>query len=497
MQDHKQLAKGVLVNTLGVIAKGSRALYLIVFSRMLGSELFGLYMLAFALQEVVSKVAVLGLDQGAMRLVSSYWAKEKRSQVRAAIEKTLIVCIIVSSLVALAFGFSATWIANALIHKPMLASPMRNWAFGMPAVCATSVVLFAIRPSLRMQYEVYVRSLVEPLIVLVLGTLALRAKLGVNGIVFAHNLAAFLSLAMALFFFIRIFPKSDEKQERVDWKLLLNSSLPMGGMELLSMFKLRLDVMVLGRLLPLSAVGVYGAAVEIASILRKTRSAFEPVLLPIVQMLHERKEIKRFNENLALALRWVMVPSFALIGPMLLIPGAFLHVFGENFETGALSLSIFAIGQLFHVTLGLLEGVMAVTGFAYVTLVNSVTLVVGNTFLLLLCVPRWGLPGAAAAATVSFMAVTLWRLAQAKRLLKTWPFDRSQLKPLASFLGALAVLALLRALIEPSSFGEEVGLGLGFLALYSIGILAFRLEETDQAVLGAVRRKLPRKRAPR
>jgi O-antigen/teichoic acid export membrane protein len=185
-----------------------------------------------------------------------------------------------------------------------------------------------------------------------------------------------------------------------------------------------------------------------------------------------------------------------MVGPMLLVPGVFLSVFGPGFEAGALALSVFALGQLFHVTLGLLEGVLQVTGFAYSMLVNSMVLVAGNTALLLLWVPKWGLLGAAIASTASFVGVTAWRLVQGRRLLRIWPFDRSQVKPLVSFAIATALAAGVVAWLHPVSFASRAAVAMFFLASYALGILLFRLEETDRDVIGAVRSRISRRRGP-
>lgn len=488
-QDHRALAKGALVNTLGVFAKISRALFLVVFSRLLGSELFGLYMLAFAVQEVISKIAVMGLEQGGMRYASRLRAQGRETDIRSSIEKILIVCVIGSAVVAATMSFSAPWISELILGDNKLVSPLRNFAFGMPAVCATSVLLYSIRSTLKMQYEVYVRSVFEPFMILIVGTIALQVDLKVIGIVQAHNIAAFGALTIALLFFMRVFPRATRKKVSMDWKFLFHTSVPMGGMELLSMFKARLDLMVIGRFLPLSSVGIYGAVMEIGSTLRKTRSAFEPIFLPMSQMLHEKKEKKRFRENIALAIRWGLIASLAMIGPMILVPEAFLTVFGKAFEVGGLSLSIFASGQLFHVTLGLMEGVLAVTGFAYTTLINSLTLVGGNAVLLVWLVPEYGLVGAAIASAVSYVAVTLWRMMQAKSRLDAWPFSRAQLKPLISFAVSLTITMTLLYLIPPSSFVAQICFAVGYLLLYGGGILVLRLEPTDKDVLTVVRKR--------
>jgi O-antigen/teichoic acid export membrane protein len=94
-------------------------------------------------------------------------------------------------------------------------------------------------------------------------------------------------------------------------------------------------------------------------------------------------------------------------------------------------------------SLGLLEGVLAITGFAYVTLVNMIVMMTVNFLLLILLVPTWGLIGAAMATTSSYVGVTIWRVFQSRRLLAVNPFDFSHLRILLSWLAAMAAALLL------------------------------------------------------
>ncbi len=491
-QDHRKLAKGVLVNVLGMLAKSSRPLFLIIFSRFLGAEMFGLYMLAFATQEIVSKMAALGLDQGITRLVGRLRAQGRDTDVRAVVQKSLLVGVGTSGVVALVLALSADWISQLLLGTTRLGSPLRNFCWGMPALCATTMILYAIRPTLRMQYELYVRSIVEPILTLLLGVLALHLDLGVPGLAFAHNVAALVAMVLAWFFFLKVYPPERGPLANVDWKLLWNTSLPMGSNELLNMFKIRLDLMVIGRFMSLTSVGIYSAVVEISSILRKIRATFDPVLMPIAQAHHEREETDRLNRNLSLALRWALIPSMALFGIMLVVPRMFLHFFGEVFETGATALRIFAFGQLVCVTLGLLEGVLSIVGYAYVTLTNSVVLILLNLALLWFMVPRWGIEGAAWATCLSFTLVAVWRLTQARTLVGIRPFEKGQLKPLVAFAIASVVSGLWMFFGRPVRLLPQIGVALFFILIYVAAMLALPIEERDRDVIRKIRERLPR-----
>jgi O-antigen/teichoic acid export membrane protein len=494
-KESTQLAKGTIINALGIAAKASRALYLVVFSRLLGIEGFGLYMLAFAVQEVIGKIAVLGLDWGGMRLIGVMKGQgADNPTIRNAIYKVALLGFGASFVVAVLLAILAHVISSVFLNKPELALPLQAFCFGMPLYATTSILVYTIRPSLDMRWEVYVRSILEPLSILILGALALIFGFGITGAIFAHNISYLATLIMAFVFVRKIYPGSRKGvSASIKWKVLANSSFSMGGMEFLNNFKLRLDLMVIGRLLPLSLVGVYGAVVEIANLIRKLRAAFDPILMPITQELHQRGDKEKLRENMALAVRWVLVPCLAFLGPMLLIPEAFMEVFGKDFVVGATCLMIFSIGPVFFTTLGLAEGVLAITGYGYVTLINVVVMVLLNLMLLILLIPIWGINGAALATTISFVAITLWRLFQMRQLLGVWPFSPSQLKPLYCFgLAFLLIFGLMR--VWPNTeFLFLLGCGISFLVVYGLLLYLFGLDPYDLSLLGKIKGRIQKK----
>lgn len=265
----------------------------------------------------------------------------------------------------------------------------------------------------------------------------------------------------------------------------------MGGMDFFAMLKNRLDLFVIGWFLPLAHVGIYGAIVELTGAMRRMRSAFDPILMPLVQHVHLKGERSHLAENLALALRWLLVPALWMLGLLAIFPEAFLLVFGRSFTQGSVALAVLAAGTFVFVTLGLVESALAITGFAYVTLGNWVSLTLLNFGLLVLFVPRWGIVGAAAATAIALTVISVWRLAQGRRRLGVLPFHRAQKKPLAAFLAAAAVAVIARRFV-PASFPALVALGLAYSALFAALLWRLGLEPQDREILAKVRERVRR-----
>src|SRR3546814_1307126 len=90
-------------------------------------------------------------------------------------------------------------------------------------------------------------------------------------------------------------------------------------------------------------------------------------------------------------------------------------------------------------SLGLSEGILAITGYGYVGLRNALALMVADVILLFVLIPHWGLMGAAFATSTTTVVVTVWRALQTRRLLGLYMSVPAHLLIVAGWGIALAV----------------------------------------------------------
>ena len=372
-RDDSPLARGVLVNGLGVLLKTSRPLYLVLFARLLGIEDFGIYLLAFAIQEAVSKVAILGLNWGGKQVIGYLYTADRHSEIRPAAIRITWLTLAASTLIAAILYVVCEFFKTG---DGSVAGAIQVFAVSMPFVCGMFVVVYMIRPTLDMRYEMYVTSVVEPVAVLVFGAAFLYLSADVNAAAWAHVVAAVIAFVFSLYYFDKVFPRdaADSKCE-LDWRMLAHGSMTMGTIEFLSNVKQRIDLFFVAQSLPLSYVGAYGAIVEVGSVLRKAKAVFDPVLMPLAQRLHLRGEAKALQEQVLKSVRWSYWLGFFLLGLCILVPDRILGLFGPEFvgPVFALALIVYAIGQFLHMSLGLSEGLLSITGHANAALVNTLS----------------------------------------------------------------------------------------------------------------------------
>lgn len=444
------MERGVLMNGLGILVKASRTFYLILFSRMLGAEGFGIYLLAFALQEFISKFAILGLNWGAKQVVGNLRSHGKIASIRPTVVRILCITLLFSSCVALGMAGAADWIAS-LLGQETVAAPLRIFAVGFPFLCGMYVLVYSFRPALNMKYEMYVTSIFEPMTVLVIGVIILQQSRTVEMLAYAHVAASMVGFLAAVYYFNRIYPSINRgSRAEIDWGMLFHGSAGMGGMELLGNLQGKVDLLFLALYFPPQVIGVYGAATQIVSLLRKAKAAFDPILMPIAQGLFLSGEKHRLQGEVTRAVSWAMYIGLLLMGLIILLPDQLLGLFGKEFsgEIYGRVLVILAVGQFFYMSMGLCEGILAITGHAYVTLVSAVLLLLTEVLLLLALIPVWGLLGAAMAASLPFIGVTVWRMVQCKGLMGIDMVSRAHLKLITVWAGCVALALLLSVLVS-------------------------------------------------
>lgn len=464
------LARGVLINAFGILVKVSRTGYLILFSRLIGADGFGTYLLAFALQELAGKIGILGLHWGGKQAAGALIAKGEGGAVRGALLRILAVAMLGSMSVAAGLYFLAPALANLLGH-PAVTAPLRVFAVAIPFMNGTYVLVYSFRARMNMKYEMYISSVIEPVTVLVAGAALLLWQRNVEMAALAHVVSAAVAFGAALIAFQWVYPRAGARRgARIDRALLVHGSFTMGSVDLLSNLKTRIDLLILARFLSTELVGVYGAVTEIASVLRKSRSAFDPIIMPIAQRLHLQQDKAGLQRETTRAVGWALRIGLGLLGLAVLMPERLLGLFGADF-TGpvfAQALVILAIGQFVNMSLGMGDGILAITGYGYVGLRSTLAMIAADVVLLVLLIPRWGLLGAAFATSATTVAVVLWRAAQARRLLGLNLIVRAHVPVLLIWaLGLAAGLGILAG-VDPGVFGEALalsGFGLIFLGL--------------------------------
>lgn len=273
-QDIAALAKGGRTNFLGFVLRlGGTAPFLFIAGRFYGVEALGRYASALVIVELISQLCVLGQRRGLAQRLS----EDGREQAHIVADGLLLTLGI--SVVAAVLLY--------LVPAPMFPSgEYTEWDRLLPiaivANALTDVALAALAYRYNVAATVRARSLVEPW-VQTLGAIVFLFVLPAAGLALSFILAKLAALAAALWPLVRSYglPQHWSPHPLRIGKLALQS-MPLAGADLVEWGTRKLDIALLGFFTSPTAVGVYYAAQQVASLPQKLKTSFEPILGPVI-----------------------------------------------------------------------------------------------------------------------------------------------------------------------------------------------------------------------
>lgn len=167
------------------------------------------------------------------------------------------------------------------------------------------------------------------------------------------------------------------------------------------------DVLVVGALLTQSHVGAYEVAWRVSKLSVLLASAASNVIFPTVSQLNAEAAVERIRETIADGLVLALVlPVPALVGVVLLSDNILSLAFGPDFTLAVAAVIVLSVGRNFNainkIAITALRGLDRPDEVARAGIIAVTVNAIGNVVL----VWAFGLVGAAAATTLSYVATT-------------------------------------------------------------------------------------------
>ncbi len=466
-----------------LFGQASRFGFNLLVARVLDPDALGTYALAVAVIQISEVLAIAGLDSGLLRFVSSNSCDPLRQ--KAVIGSALKTSLFLSLVVALFLLLFSGNIASMLHGSNLLQLTLCCYAAAIPFNVATMLYGHAMQGFRKLQPKIIATQIVSPLLLLLL-TLLFRYTAGQKAALF---FPFGLSAAIA-FFWIRPYLSKISGVLSLDIlrasydRSMMAYALPFMVVSLLSMMMHWLDVVMLGMLTDTATVGLYHPAARTAGLIRAVLLAFAGIAAPMFASLHTGPESREIGRIYKMVTRWIVglvVPPVILF---MLLPEPVLGVFGERFTEGSNALLLLTAASFLQVCFGLSSTLLAMTGYARLSLYNALGALGLQVLLNLILIPRFGINGAALASLLVFFLLSALRLSEVFILLKIHPFGYALLKPLAAGLVAALLLVVTRPwlLTLPVFAGFLTGAILS-LCSYTALMLLLKLEPEEREII--------------
>ena len=342
--DLATLAKGGRTNTMGfAIRLVARIPFLVIATRLYGAESLGRFASALVLIEIIALICSLGEKRGlAQRL--SVGAGDNRAAETNLVYDGIVLALAYSTVAALLLlAFPEPMFPNGM------NSPLDIWLIAaIPAFALTEILLAAQAYRFDIATTVRARAIVEPWTISIgAGVFFFIPATRDAGLALAFIASIYAGLLTALWPFLRSYglPKGWQLQGRA--MLAMSSrAFPLVGADAIERGTRLLDIFILGLFAPPSAVGIYYAAQQIASLPQKLKTSFEPILSPVIT-----KNLRIGNMGaIAAQVRqvgfWIIAVQLG-IALVLGVPGeAVMGLWGPDYVAGTAALSLLLAAEV-------------------------------------------------------------------------------------------------------------------------------------------------------
>ena len=261
-------------NTIALLASNFRGVFTFLVARLLGAASLGMFLVAWATTDILSKIGMFGLDNAIIPFIARSEAAGEHARSRALFHLAVFLAVVQSTLVAGLAIVIVRLAGNRFGLDPQMVGVLSVLLCAMPGVNLYRICTAVSRAMKVMKHDIWSRGMTESIVTTLafLGAVAfgwrtfgaaIAAIIGTG----ASGIVALISGVVALsLLHPRLAASSPIALKR---GVCLGYSASISGYDLINALIVRLDVIMLGCFVgrapgvTLSTVGIYGAVVEV------------------------------------------------------------------------------------------------------------------------------------------------------------------------------------------------------------------------------------------
>jgi O-antigen/teichoic acid export membrane protein len=451
-----ELKRGARTNFIAMLASNFRGVFTFLVARLLGAAALGVFSVAWATTDLVSKVGIFGLDDTITTFIARAEARGDRARSRSLFRLVVFLGVIQSTLLAVISIALVRFLGTRFGLERQMVDALSVMFCAMPVIALYRVNTAVSRGMKVMRHDIFSRGITETIVT----TAAFLGALFLGFKTFAPEIAVIVGMGasgiVALFLAASLFRKTGRAAEfnfANEARAVLSYAAPISAYDLLNSIIVRLDVVMLGCFVgrapgvTLTTLGVYGACVEVAGGLRKLNQAFNPIFAPVVAGLTADGDQEHAAIAFSRVSQWMLWVLLPLVAVLALAGSVVLGIYGPVFRQGGLWIGIVAAACATNCFVSLAETVIMVQKPRLNLLNSIITCVVALTANLWL-ISRFGVTGAALGILLPYVLQGILRY-RALRMVFRWqnPWGDVGKPLLAAAVAALPAVAF-RLFIE-------------------------------------------------
>ncbi|MEL6815977.1 MAG: flippase [Cyanobacteria bacterium J06598_3] len=377
----------------------------IVLARVLGTAGFGTYSYAVVWAFLLSVPATLGFDNLVVREIAVYQSQSSWPLMRGLLrwaDRSVLAVAIPLAIVAMLIAW--------LLDGGAYSEPFIGFCLAMvlmPAISLRNVRRGAMRGLQQITKGLLPELLIDPMVLLVLtgGAFWLwPQRLSPLWVIVFYGVGTGLTLLLSHQFLQQSLP-ADVKLAvpEIKGKAWLKAALPFILIESIPVINARTDVLMLGSLRGVEAVGLYVPVNRGAQLITFILVAVGGTIAPTIASTYANGQMIDLQRLVTKSVRVITGVAFLFAVALIILGNRYLSLFGPEFVLGRRALFVLCIGTFISTALGLSYLVLNMTGHERFTALMSWFTTVLNVVLNAVLIPLWGVEGAALATSSSLV----------------------------------------------------------------------------------------------
>ena len=436
------LKKGIIVNSIGIATKSTKALFFILISHILGAAEFGVFIYCFAIFDVINITLQFGMGQTMAVEFGKYKLHKDENYIYKTGKSILLTTFLITSLISCLIYY-ITPIAFQTFHvNEAYTRTFQILSFALPFYAIKYNILLSIRASFDTRPEIILLNFIEPVVLIIVSWISLRINPHVETMTMGLVISYALITVLCIFFFKSKFKtENPTKDPNFRYLSFAKSSFPIFSTEVINAVMGKIDLLLVGLFVSPALVGIYGGAVEIANIILKIRTSIDPTLPSLIQKLHHEKDLAKMQSWFSKSMFWVFFISLLATGCMALDPTFFMSFFNfeKIYQPYFILAPMISFGRIFPAVTGLIDAPLYMLGHSRKTLEICIVNFVLSVICFLILIPKYGVYGGAIGYSIANGLTALYRLYIAKKILHIKPINATFIVPVICCITAFVV----------------------------------------------------------
>ncbi len=444
----------------------------IYLARTLGAEALGIYALGISIVGVIGLFNAVGLPTAGAKFVSEYSSRGDYVRLGAFLRGALSLLGFGNIVLGAVLLVAMPSIAVRFYHTPALAS--YSWSFA--AIMLLGVLNTFLGQCMAGFSAVAQRTVITHFMgtsaTILLAVVLISLHFGLGGYLVAQVASATLILGCLVYSVWKLTPPRARTTGGLGHmeKRVVAFSATTFGIAMVHFVLAQADKITLGYYLNVRQVGIYAVSIAVAGFVPIALTSVNQIFSPMIAELHSAGNHQMLQLLYAWLTKWVLVFTIPLAAAIIIFAGPVMTAFGGDFRSGAAVLAVCAIAQVVNCGAGSVGFLLLMSGnqlsLMKIQAVNAILMVALN----ILLVPRLGILGAALGLSASIVGTNVWCLAEVRKRLHLFPYNRSYAKVVLSAIVTTLALVLQRNFL-PHATWRAAGFALPLAYMVFLGAM--------------------------